>query len=330
MTIPLIETNGMQTNFGPNWWACVSRLNERYGKHWLPVSNGTSAITLAVQATFARNYRVAVPDFTMVATLHAVVAAGCIPVIIPCDCETGLMNTEVLRQQWNWGQIQGAVIVSPFGAEFDHRKYEEIEMPLIYDLAGAWPMQLATAFPCTYSMHATKNISTREGGLIAFAFHKEWETARRLSCFDLDTERNSRTIYAGNDKLDEYRSGELLSQLENSQPLEARIAHKRDLVKRYAEALPIRPLTGLAEGYPTLCVFEVPDAARLERAGANAGITFKRYYYPLMSAMPFREHIPRVVRSREGLENYIAFPSDVNAQEFEQVVAVVKGVFGWG
>jgi dTDP-4-amino-4,6-dideoxygalactose transaminase len=326
--IPLMETNGQQTNFGPWFWKVVAELHGNYGKHWLPVSTGTSAIQIAAQIQFRRGQRIAVPDFTMVATLHAVVAAGCVPVICDCDPDTGIIKPDTLSRLARERAIDGAVVVSPFGAKVDAADFDVLGLPLVYDLAGAWPKQLVTNYPVTYSCHATKNISTREGGLIAFATELQWEKARRLSCFDLGPERHPTTIYAGNHKMDEYRCAQLFLQLTEQQcELASRMHRKRRLVADYAVELPWAiPLKTLAIGCPSLCVLRVPDAADLETAGAAAGITFKRYYYPLLSDIVFDEVVETICQPDPLLRQYLAFPSDVGEPQFMQVVNFAKGI----
>lgn len=325
--INLIETNGQQTNFGPWFWKAVSELHNTYGKHWLPVSTGTAAIQLAAQVQFRRGQRIAVPDFTMVATLHAVVAAGCVPVLVDCLPDSGQANPATLRRLAQERAIDGAVIVSPFGARVEIADYEELGLPLVYDLAGAWPQQLSTNYPICYSCHATKNLSTREGGLIALATETVWERARRLSCFDLGPERMPSTIYAGNHKMDEYRCAQLCQQIENPGEMATKMHRKRRLLRDYGAELPWAvPLAGLATGWPSLCVFRVPDSADLEASGNAAGITFKRYYFPLLSDIVFDEPVEVACRSDERLRQCIAFPSDVSEPQFLQVVNFAKRI----
>jgi dTDP-4-amino-4,6-dideoxygalactose transaminase len=331
--INLIETNGQQTNFGPWFWKVVSELHNIYGKHWLPVSTGTAAIQLACQVQFRRGQRIAVPDFTMVATLQAVVAAGCIPVICDCDPQSGVVLASTLKKLAQERTIDGAVVVSPFGARIETSDFEILGLPLVYDLAGAWPQQLTTNYPVCYSCHATKNISTREGGLLAVATETVWERARRLSCFDLGPERHPSTIYAGNHKMDEYRCAQLCDQAENPGATATKMHRKRKLITDYASELPWAvPLQNLATGWPSLCVLRVPDAQDLEIAGAAAGVTFKRYYYPLLSDIVFDEPVELVCKPDPLLRQYLAFPSDVSEPQFMQVINFAKRIgnsWGW-
>ncbi len=325
--IPLIETNGQQTNFGPYFWEAKSALDKLLKRHTLPCSTGTSALQLACHVAFERGSRIAVPDFTMVATLHAVVAAGCVPVIVPCDQHTGLMLKSTLDSLASWGVVTGAVVVSPFGAAFDPTIYEHTALRIVYDLAGAFPMEIATRAPCAYSCHATKNISTREGGFVSFATQEELEQARRLSCFSLDSHRVATSIYAGNHKMDEYRCRELLEAVTNGlEAIHARIRNKRRLVRFYASRYAI-PLSGLTDGFPSLCVLKVPDARRLEDFGAKRGITFKRYYHPLLSKMAFQEKVQVGSSSHPSLQQFIAFPSDATDSQAERVRSTVEEAF---
>lgn len=325
--IPLIETKGQQTNFGPNFWNAKDALDKLFRRECLPCSTGTSALQLGCQIAFQRGTKIAVPDFTMVATLHAVVAAGCHPVIVPCDTTTGMANIKTLQELAKWGGIQGAVIVSPFGATFDHTAYENIGIRLVYDLAGAFPLAPSTRHPIAYSCHATKNISTREGGFVTFSTRLEFEEARKLSCFALNGERRSTSIFAGNHKMDEYRCSELFFALTMGiNEIHAKIRDKRALVRFYASDVSF-PLQGLLDGFPSLCVMKVPDAQRLEDFGAMKCVTFKRYYHPLLSDMAFSGKVEVVASPHPDLKRFIAFPSDATDEQATRVKQVVKECF---
>jgi dTDP-4-amino-4,6-dideoxygalactose transaminase len=325
--IPLIETKGQQTNFGPNFWNAKRAIDELLKRQSLPVSTGTAALQLGCQVTFQRGTAVAVPDFTMVATLHAVVAAGCKPIIVPCDPDSGMVNLKTLQELAKWGGIQGAVVVSPFGATFDHTAYEALGIRLVYDLAGAFPMAPSTKWPVAYSCHATKNISTREGGFVTFATCREFEEARKLSCFSLDETRTAITIHAGNHKMDEARCQDLFCAVKYGMDgIHARIRNKRRLARFYASSN-ATPLVGLLDGFPSLCVMKVPDAQRLQDFGDMNGVTFKRYYHPLLSDMAFREKIEVIAAPSPDLRRFIAFPSDATDEQALRVVEVVKEAF---
>lgn len=325
--IPLIETKGQQTNFGPQFWNAKQALDKLFKRECLPVSTGTAAVQLACQIAFQRGTIIAVPDFTMVATLHAVMAAGCHPVIVPCDPDSGMASVKALEELAKWGGIQGAVIVSPFGATFDHTAYENLGIRLVYDLAGAFPLSFATRHPIAYSCHATKNISTREGGFVTFSKSFEFEDARKLSCFALNGERMSTCLYAGNHKMDEQRCGELFFALTmGMEEIHAKIRNKRRLVRFYASDVSL-PLQGLSDGFPSLCVMKVPNAQRLEDFGAMKCITFKRYYYPLLSDMAFAGKLDIIAQPHQDLKRFIAFPSDANDEQAQRVMECVKECF---
>lgn len=314
--IPLLQTQGQQTNFGPKYWAAKEKYDKILQGHSVLCSSGTSALQIACQVTFGRGKKIAVPEFTHVATLSAVVASQNYPVICPCDPETGMLICP---------PVDGAVVVSPFGAAFNEFDYTRLGMPLVFDLCGAFPMVLNTQWSRVYSTHATKNISTREGGIAVFQDANVAELARRLTNFSICEDRQPFTIFGGNHKLDEHRCGMLLDY--DMKHIARKIEKKRNALEQYSKVA--TPLPGLIEGYPSLCVLKVDNPDALIAEGGRNDIIFKKYYYPLLSDVEFREK-PRTacVTQNEELRKYVAFPSDVTNSQIAEVCELVKRING--
>jgi len=312
--IPLLQTQGQQTNFGPKYWAAKEKYDKILQGHSVLCSSGTTALQIACQVTFGRAKKIAVPEFTHVATLAAVVASQNYPVICQCDPETGMLICP---------PVDGAVVVSPFGAAFNEHDYHNLGIPLVFDLCGAFPMILSTKYPRVYSTHATKNISTREGGIAVFQDPYLAGVARCLTNFSIREDRSPFTIFGGNHKMDEHRCGMLLDY--DMKHIARKIEKKRNALEQYSKVA--TPLPGLIEGYPSLCVLKVDNPDALIAEGGRNDIIFKKYYYPLLSDVDFREK-PRTacVTPNEELRKYVAFPSDVTNCQIAEVCELVKRV----
>jgi dTDP-4-amino-4,6-dideoxygalactose transaminase len=312
-----MNTNGQQSNFGPYYYQAKEKLDTKLNRHHVFVSSGTSALQISCSMAFGRGKIVAVPDFTMVATLHAVVASGNYPIIAPCDPHTGMIQVP--------NKVSCAVIVSPFGAKIDHEEYEKLNINLVYDLAGGFPMTFETTHPICYSTHATKNFSTREGGIISCDTKEHAEEYRKMSCFSMENNRHPTTIYAGNYKMDEYRCKQIADL--DWEMLEQKIALKRRLLGKYASVA--IPLKNLSVGHPSLCVCRVGNAEHLENLALHNGLTFKRYYLPLLSDIQFRERVPVVEKPNKLLREYIAFPSELSAIQESLVIDFIERNNKW-
>lgn len=300
--IPLLRVRH-PSNFGPNYWAAKAKIDHYLGRHSVLCSSGTAGIVIALKSL--RNVSVVgVPEYTFIGTLQAVRNAGMEFRILPCR-DDGTLDPE---------QVEGVdafIVVAPFGMRIDPIEYQLLGLPIVWDFCPAWPQTFATRWPIVYSTHATKNISTGEGGIVTFPKKDQAETARRFTCFDLGTDRMPRRIDASNYKMDEYRCGILAGACLTE--IYEKVDEKRNLIDIYARETGLEPLPNLI--YPTLAVFKVPDAERLEKSTDE--IIFKRYYYPLLSDFSG-------MKANENLRNTIAFPSDVTDDELEIVVEHVR------
>jgi dTDP-4-amino-4,6-dideoxygalactose transaminase len=327
--------SGQFSNFGPCARLAKAILDSRADRHHITCANGTDAITLALLATLPRGARVGVPDFTCAPTLNAVVRAHMTPVIIPSSAQTLAMDLFTAERAIDCGRVDALVVVAPFGFALDSESFENLARrkgtPLVYDCAGAWPQLPRTRFPVTYSLHATKNLTTLEGGLVSFANEEDCERARRLSNFAYDADRICLDERGFNSKLDEWRAATLCAHLENLAPVYARIQRRKETYARYASALPVLsafPQATLSNAAPSLLAFGHPTPQLLVAHARTEDVPVMRYYWPLLSSMPLtvptvRPHSPH---DRAILERVVALPGDPTEEEFERVVAAVRGV----
>lgn len=317
-------------NFGPCYDQIVKDLFH-YG-YVLPVSTGTAAIHLAAAVHLPKMSRVVVPDFTCAATVLAIVSAGHYPVIAPCDPKTWAIDLEVLGQ--SKVPYDALCVVVPFGYQIDFGSYRrfcrERGKRLIWDAAGAWGVDIGPGEdPVCYSLHATKNLSTGEGGLVVFQNAADHEKARRLSNFGFDETRGTIDCRGTNAKLDEWRCAMLLAALSDTYKMNARIQRKRDLIQKYQHHLPGTAVPYHAvDGAPSVCVlsgFHRP--LWLEAEAAKKGIGLRPYYHPLLSEQAGLQHLTILPECREVapfFKTCLGLPSDVSPKEFREVVDFIR------
>lgn len=322
-------STGQLTNFGVNHEAVISVLDYWYpGKH-LPVANGTIALEVALLQQCLPGSRVAIPDFTFAATANAVIRAGMKPVIFPCHYVSRQMSMKTLFE--NKDQVDAVLFVIPFGYEPQEmgelqRFKEETGKPVIFDLAGAWPMH----FPipdsvCCYSLHAAKSLPVGEGGLICFPTVEQREEARRLISFGFDDLKEAQTARGLNGKLDELHCSILRAQIQRAEQIVKRTQDRKRLILRYEEELySICDPLGDVGGYPSLCVLRGLQAAKIIEEGKNRGIVFRQYYHPRLSHQIGFNEFQSFDGSDIRLDTHLALPSDVTYDEFKEVVSCVR------
>jgi len=264
--------------------------------------------------------RVAVPDYTFVGTLQAVLEAHCRPVLLPTNPETWTIDPLALRRYR--AHYDAAIVVSPFGYYVDVPFYDDLAaslgIDLVYDFAGAWGMFPRTRYPVTYSLHATKNFACGDGGLVSFETAEGWETAFKLHNFGF-TDGRPHTLLAGNHKIDEFRSAQILAHLAAPERINAKIAHKITLISRYQEGLRAAPVSLHVRGAPSLCVVSGVDARKIERLSDKLGFKAKQYYHPLTRVETFAK-VPRYGRFSPCFLNHLALPSDVSGREVDHIL----------
>lgn len=319
---------GQLANFGVCFQEVVSELKRMTDRYCLPVANGTCAIQLAIQTVFPRGARIALPDYTHVGTLQAIVAAGCIPVLFPVTRDLWTISGELLELHKD--EFDGFIVVSPFGYRVDFLYYDfladQLKKPVIYDLAGAWGIKAKTKNPVTYSLHATKNFSCGEGGLVCFQDQEQWETARRFSNFETLPDRTVDNVYGNNLKVDELKCAVILAFLKNHHVILNRIEHKKMLVHYYQDLLKdvCIPHNLIHENSaPSLCVLAGFKAKKLEELGPSKGVIMKQYY-PLLTEMAGLSRIARVGASGPFFSTCVALPSDEGIDEANKVVEVIR------
>ena len=321
------EMANQYTNFGPCFERAVKLLNWKSGgRKCLPVSNGTVAITLALQQLgIGKDSIVAVPEFTVPATMNAVLSSGAKPIV--CRSSTSDWAIDLSSVPTT---VDAIIVVAPFGLYVDTAKYDawadEHGVRIVYDFAGAWGQFPETIWPITYSFHATKNFSIGEGGCISFATQDDWEYARELSNFGWLPNKQLCSDNGTNAKVDEVHCAMIVATLSQGiDVISERIQQKHKLFKYYAvELFGQVEFTGIERAAMSLCVFNFKGQGEaLEGYLNHRGIMAKRYYYPLISQFDaFRDYLRNIPTCY--FNDCIALPSMVSDVERDQVIKAIK------
>ena len=173
----------------------VSKFEENYAKfvgvkHAVAVSSGTAALHSAIIAVGVKpGDEVILPSFTFVATAEAVVMAGGKPVFTDIDPETyNISPIEIERNVTK--QTTAIVPVDLYGFSADSEPIKEIavkhDLAVVEDAAQAHgatyagkPAGVFSDAAC-WSLYASKNITTGEGGVVTTDSDEVAETLRLI------------------------------------------------------------------------------------------------------------------------------------------------------
>lgn len=135
--------------------------------HVVAMNNGTSALIAAISCSFQKGSRIAVPAFTHISTMNALLTAGMEPRLVDVDPLTA--NVEVSHLP---SDIDGAVVVDIAGHPIDYEAFKAKGVPIVEDAAqalGSAAHGLNTGhapWPVVFSFHTAKLATTIEGGAV--------------------------------------------------------------------------------------------------------------------------------------------------------------------
>jgi dTDP-4-amino-4,6-dideoxygalactose transaminase len=296
-----IDDNGQYTNFGQLQSTLLSKLLAiQANLEAEPVSGVlTSSATLGLELVISclnlpPKSKILVPALTFVATATAVQRCGHVPVVGDVDPETWMLTTDSLAGHRNLADIQAVIPVATFGMPQNAMSWSTWsranKIPVVIDAASSFGAQKsAPGISVVFSFHATKVLSTGEGGLIVTRDKNLAERLKAMANFGIGLNQAS----AGtNTKLSEYHAAVGLAHLDI---WPSQVQKRNDLLRLYKEAL--APRIGHTiklqkdTGLFAACVFNIQlnsseFRSQLEAAFEKFGIQTRRWYQPLLQHQP--------------------------------------------
>jgi dTDP-4-amino-4,6-dideoxygalactose transaminase len=281
------------TNFGPNEQLLSARLAERFGQPGGEVvlaSSATAALTAALIAMDVHG-TVIVPGFTFPATVQAVIAAGCRPLVLDVDPETWELSARDVEKAINLMPIAAIMPVRVFGFVRDQTDLVSVAerhgLPIIFDSAAALGhtrFPVGASYPRyveVFSLHATKSFAVGEGGA-TLCSPKIAARIRKAMNFGLNEDRSFGDGLNG--KMSEFQAAVGLAALDMLDPL---LRRRREMAEFYEKLL--RPLNSVSLApetqncpwavYPVLTAPGTNVPALMEHAAVH-GLQLRRYYHP--------------------------------------------------
>jgi len=288
---------------------------------------------------------VIVPDFTFVATGHAVLSAGCELVLGDVDPHSHILAARSVRRLsssrvgaimgvYAWGCAKG---VGGLLAEA-HR----LGVPLIMDGAHALgsthngePLgALGTA--CVYSFHATKFVNSLEGGAVVTNDASLADRLRLMRNFGIASYDNA-VVPGTNGKMDEIRAAMGIGSLEAMSSIVAGNRRNWDLYSEYlggVEGLSVCDFSDRGSGNFQYVVLEVGEECPLNRDEIldvlwTENVIARRYFFPglhRMAAFRASRRDEPLPGSRQASESVLVMPTGqaMTPESVERVCRIVR------
>ncbi len=315
------------------------------------VSNGSVALHLVLHALGVKaGDEVIVPDCTFVATAHAVLMCGAVPVFVDVDPETLCMDPRAVKRAFS-PRTRAIIPVHLYGHPAELSELSELAqahgVPLIEDAAQAHGATYAgrrvgsLGIAGCFSFFGNKVMTTGEGGMVTTNDPVFAERLRYLKDHGMRPERR----YYHDELAFNYRITNLQAALGVAQleQIEGFIARKRAIAARYRELL--ADVAGLGfqqERAPAKNIYWMPCV--LTPRPADQVITELRRHdvdsrpvFVPMSELPHLSGYPRFgvdsddcPVARELREHGLVLPCGCNLTEAEQqqVVQALRTVLG--
>ena len=225
-----IDATGWYSNHGPLEEELRTRVSATFGygaDQVVTASSGTAGLIATLQEVTSElgreRRKVILPDFTFVATGMAVLQAGFIPVLAPVCSTDWQLQPDTVRNTFDLDDVAAVIPVGAFGAAVDQLSWQEFRrqtgVQVVFDLAPGWecaansPGTVLGEIPVIFSMHATKVLTSGEGGLVVCS---DEEVAGRIEQrLNFGFEKGGLSSLKGfNGKLSEYHCAVALASLD--------------------------------------------------------------------------------------------------------------------
>lgn len=336
------------SNGGP----CVARLEracaDRLGlaHPGVAVNNATSGLMVALRACLGSpegvRRLVAVPSFTFVASVNAIVWAGFEPVFVDIDPEDWHISEASLARLHDLrGSLAGILQCSTFGTAPSAARRASLDaataalgVPVVVDSAAGFGAVDEDGRPLgdqgdaeVFSFHATKPFAIGEGGLVTSNSRYVLDSVSRLINFGFDRSRGVAGPLGINGKMPELTAAVGLAVLDGFGEV---LAHRRAAAAWLRDTLEPAGVTFQAGSRGSTFQFvpvALPAPATrdvLLQQASDAGIEVRAYFDPPMHRLPALTGHPRVddLAVTESLaERIIGLPmaNDISAHSLERI-----------
>ena len=330
-----IDSSRLYSNFGPLNEHLTRRLADYFSvevDNVLLVSNGTLALQAAVATSSIPGSTWIIPSWTFIATAQAVVSAGSKVKFEDVDLNTWALLPDTSRL------AHGVIPVVPFGGQVQLEPWalESTRRPIVIDAASCFDscqnLSLVNKYNISVmvSLHATKLVTTGEGGVIVGP--KAWiAEMKKWTNFGFYGDRTARRT-GTNAKLSEYQAAVGLASFDQWETTRESWYSR---LKKLSEGLREGQITvqpAIIDGYVTSTLIALVENSEakisLERRLSAAWIDSRDWWGAGVHNMPaFRSEViaeqPLLPVTEELASRTIGLPMfiDLNDNEIEKIVS---------
>ncbi|MDP2081428.1 MAG: DegT/DnrJ/EryC1/StrS family aminotransferase [Pseudotabrizicola sp.] len=230
------------------------------------------------------------PAYTFVATASAAQACGYAPYLVDVDAQSWALDPVAVEALPDFAQVGAVILVAPYGRQIDLAGWrafaQRTGVPVVIDAAASFDTfsaaeVIASGLPVAISLHATKTLSTAEGGLMICGDQALIQRAVAAVNFGFVGERIS-VIPGINGKLSEYHAAVGLADLETWPQKRAAFMMTASIYTMLADFYLIGDRIEVnSDAAVPYALFIAQDAAEAERVGealAAQNIESRRWY----------------------------------------------------
>jgi dTDP-4-amino-4,6-dideoxygalactose transaminase len=342
------------SNEGPCAQLLSDRLSERLGDglHCVLVANGALGLMVALRALTEAGppeaQEVAVPSFTYIATISAILWAGLKPVFVDVDADSWHAEPASLERvvEERGDSLACLLPCSTFGTAppvATRRAWEDLArqaaVPLLVDSAPGLGStdEVGRALGSQgdaeiFSMHATKPFAVGEGGLVVTRRSDLAERMRQLIRFGLDEARALPGPPGLNAKMSELHAATGLAVLDR---FDECLSRRRASAARIVEVLSphgfrfqLNADNSTWQFVPTLAPDATARSGILVEAEV-AGVELRNYHRPLHVMAPLRAHekVGDLEVTRELGARILSLPmaNDLDDRSLDRICSSVLG-----
>ncbi len=334
-----IDASRHYSNGGPLLGEFEARLAAKFGvgpEHVACVANATLGLVLCLLASVQRRGgRCIMPSWTFEATATAARAAGLEPWFHDvAESSWALSPDDLTASHDGTAEPAAAIAVYPFGVGVDAAKWDAFSartgIPAVIDAAAGFDGLVPGRTPSVLSLHATKLLSTGEGGAVISTDPVFVERVRHLANFGFRPSR--RILLSGiNAKMSEYAAAVGLAALdswpERRRAMAERARAYRDLIDGQ-NGVTLAPGFGEAALQPTCNVrLATPAADALIEHFTQNQIGARKWWGNGCHRQPAFSGCPRrALPVTEALASSVVglpFYSDLERPQISRVVAML-------
>lgn len=339
---PYLETiwdSGIMTHNGP----LVQRFEKELAEylevpHVICVSNGTSALQLAIRAMDLSGEIITTP-FTFIATANIISWERCTPIFVDICPDTWNLDADKIEASIT-PKTTAILAVHVFSAPCNTEKIQEIakkhKLQLIYDAAHAMAVNtngssiLRHGDISTLSFHATKLLNTAEGGACVTNDVQLAERLRRMRFFGFNEMKE--VIDVGmNAKMSEISAALGLVNLKHLDATRALRKNGYTLYQKYLSEIPFiqfQHFNASEYNYSYMPIL-LDSSERLERITvslATQDIHPRRYFYPALHTLSCFENNHSLPIAEQIAENILCLPlyDTLSEDEIHQICRLIE------